>query len=300
MPIWYGHAMHEPATEYLPTEIRKRTFPGLLREMADPPRTLFIRGSLPSPEYRLLCVVGSRKYYSYSQTVCQNLISSLAGYPIAIVSGLALGIDSVAHEEALTAGLPTIALPGSGIDDSVLYPRMHVGLAQRILKAGGALISELPPKERATVWSFPRRNRLMAGMCHATLIIEAHEKSGTLITARLAMEYNRDVLIVPGPITSPHHAGSNALLREGAQAVTCAEDILQALGIPPHTGVSKKTFDDVLPDEHVVLQYLTEPRTIDEIAHTTHTPIAHINVIISTLEIKGYITTRLGKIERTV
>jgi predicted Rossmann fold nucleotide-binding protein DprA/Smf involved in DNA uptake len=114
------------------------------------------------------------------------------------------------------------------------------------------------------------------------------------------MEYNRDVLVVPGAITSPHHAGSNKLLREGAQAITCAEDILQALDIPVREGVSEKKFDDLLPDEQTVMHYLTEPRTLDEIAHATNTAIAHINVIISTLEIKGYIIARLGKIERTV
>ncbi|MCR4274866.1 MAG: DNA-processing protein DprA [Candidatus Campbellbacteria bacterium] len=290
----------EGTGHYPAIQLKKKVFPELLQEIADPPKTLFIRGTLPSPEYKMLCVVGSRKYCSYSQTVCQNLISSLAGYPVVVVSGLALGIDSVAHEEALLVGLPTIAVPGSGIDDSVLYPRMHVGLAGRILKAGGALISELEPTENATVWSFPKRNRIMAGMCHATLIIEAHEKSGTLITARLAMEYNRDVLVVPGAITSPHHMGSNKLLREGAQAITCAEDILQALGIPLRENTQSRTCNDLLPDEQIVIDYLTEPRTVDEIAQETQRPIAHINVIISTLEIKGYITTRLGKIERTV
>ena len=125
-------------------------------------------------------------------------------------------------------------------------------------------------------------------------------KSGTLITARLAMEYNRDVLVVPGAITSPHHAGSNKLLREGAQAITCAEDILQALGISVRENTQGRTFDDLLPDEQIVIRYLTEPRTVDEIAQEIQRSIAHSNVIISTLEIKGYITTRLGKIERTV
>ncbi len=278
--------------------IHKRFFPRLLKEIPDPPTSLFLRGAPPPPEHTLLCVVGSRKYSSYGEAVCKSLISDLSGYPITIVSGLALGIDSVAHEEALISGLPTIAVPGSGIDDSALYPRIHVGLAQRILRAGGALISELAPTEQATVWSFPKRNRIMAGMCHATLVIEAHEKSGTLITARLAMEYNRDVLVVPGAITSVHHTGSNKLLRSGAQTVTCAEDILEALGIPAQE--KTRTYDDLLPEEKNILECLAEPQTVDDIAHTTNAPIAHVNVIISSLEIKGYVTSRLGKIERTV
>lgn len=286
--------------EYPVVQIRKRAFPGLLQEIADPPRTLFVRGALPSPEHKFLCVVGSRKYSSYGQTICQNLISSLSGYPVVIVSGLAFGIDSVAHEEALAVNLPTIGVPGSGVDDSVIYPRMHVGLGRRILKSRGALLSELSPTEQATVWSFPKRNRIMAGMCHATLVIEAHEKSGTLITARLAMEYNRDVLVVPGPITSPNHIGSNKLLREGAQAVTCAEDILQALGIPIPENIPTKTFDDLLPEEKTTMSYLTEPHTVDEIAEEIQQSIAHTHVILSTLEIKGYVVARLGKIERIV
>ena len=146
-------------------------FPALLREIPDPPEQLFIRGTYPSEDYIFLCVVGSRKYTPYGKSACQSLLSGLRGYPIAIVSGLALGIDAIAHEAALTAGLPTVAVPGSGLQDSVLYPRTNFGLAQRILKAGGALLSEFPPEHEARPENFPQRNRIMAGLSHATLVI---------------------------------------------------------------------------------------------------------------------------------
>jgi DNA processing protein len=280
-------------------ELRARDFPALLREIADPPKKLYLRGTLPDESFRWLCVVGSRKFSSYGATACQKLIAELSGYPVVIVSGLALGIDSIAHEAALASKLPTIGIPGSGISDDVLYPRVHVNLARKILGTGGALLSECAPQETATIWSFPKRNRLMAGLCHATLIIEAHEKSGTLITARLAMEYNRDVLVVPGPITSPNYAGSNALLREGAIAVTCGDDILKALGITVQEKAAP-TFDDLLPEEKILMEILSEPKTTDELSRETGMTPSRIHILISTLEIKKYIVARLGKIERCV
>jgi DNA processing protein len=281
------------------TTLSPKEFPALLREIPDPPKRLFLRGTLPPSDVRYLCVVGSRNFSAYGATACADLIAGLRGYPIVIVSGLALGIDSVAHEAALRNGIPTIAVPGSGLLDSVLYPRVHVSLAHKILESGGVLLSESAPQEEATVWSFPKRNRLMAGLCHATLVIEAREKSGTLITARLALEYNRDVLVLPGPITSPHHEGSNRLLRQGAQAVTSADDILETLAIP-HETAAPRTGDDLLPEEKTVLAALSEAHSADELSEETGIAPAQCAVIISTLEIKGYVVARLGKIERRV
>ena len=276
--------------------ISSEEFPPLLNEIPDPPSHLFIRGKLPDLSFSWLCIVGSRKHSSYGITACQKLIRELAGYPIVIVSGLALGIDSCAHEEAIHYGIPTVAVPGSGILDSALYPRSNVGLAHKILSHDGALLSECSPEEQATVWGFPKRNRIMAGLCHATPIIEAREKSGTLITARLAMEYNRDVLIVPSSITSQAGAGSNHLLREGAHAVTSGEDILESLGI---TVNSKSISEDVLTsEERIILNSLDEPQTIDELCTTTGLDPSIVRISISLLEIKRCVTTMLGKITR--
>src|SRR3989344_4788228 len=186
--------------DYPISELAKESWPKELLEIPQPPETLYIRGKLPAPEFVRLCVVGSRKYTPYGREACEKLIGELRGHPVCIVSGLALGIDRIAHEAALKAGLPTIAVPGSGLDIEVIYPKSNLGLAKDILKHGGCLLSELPPKEKATTWTFPQRNRIMAGLSRAVLIIEAEQKSGTLITSRLATEYNRDVLTVPGSI----------------------------------------------------------------------------------------------------
>ena len=203
-------------------------FPPQLLEIPEPPKELWVAGALPSPETVLLTVVGSRKYTSYGKEACEEIISGLRGYDIAVVSGLALGIDTIAHESAMRAGLKTVSVPGSGLDPSMLYPRANLQLAKRILESGGALLSEFAPDFRPTDWSFPQRNRIMAGLAKATLLIEAGEKSGTLITARLAADYNRDVLVVPGSIFSKTSMGVHQFLKLGATPVTSAADILDA------------------------------------------------------------------------
>ena len=160
-------------------------YPELLKEITDPPKQLRYEGELPRAGNKLLAVVGSRKYSTYGREVCESLISGLSDLPITIVSGLALGIDSIAHRAALRVGLQTIAIPGSGLDRKVLHPHSHVGLAEEILENGGGLMSEYDDTMPAGVWAFPRRNRIMAGMCHATIIIEAEKRSGTPITSPL-------------------------------------------------------------------------------------------------------------------
>lgn len=181
-------------------------------------------------ELRLL-VVGSRAHSPYGERICRELIQNLTGYPIVIISGLALGIDSIAHKAALDAELRTIAFPGSGLSEKVLYPKTNLPLAKEILKNGGTLVSEYEPNTPPAPWTFPKRNRLMAGLADKVLIIEAKERSGTLITARLALDYNKDILVVPGPITSESSIGSNKLLRLGATPILSSDDILDAFGL---------------------------------------------------------------------
>lgn len=280
------------------TLLEKSNWPPLLQEIPDRPKQLYIRGSVPDWNRHLIAVVGSRTYTQYGKEVCQKLIAGLRGYPITIVSGLALGIDAIAHRSALDARLPTIAIPGSGLNPSVLYPASHAGLAERILDTGGALISEFPPDFRATVWSFPQRNRIMAGMSHAILVIEAQEKSGSLITSRLATEYNRDVLTVPGSIFSPQSAGPHMLIRLGATPITKSEDILQALHLASDTPASGKLFDesDCTTEEKMIIDLLNEPKTRDELTSALSMSSEQINTVLSIMELKGYITESLGKI----
>ena len=174
--------------------------PEWLMEIPEPPKKLYIRGEMPKGDSKFLCVVGSRKHTEYGKEACQKLIAGLRGYDIVVVSGLALGIDGIAHKAALDASLTTIAIPGSGLHPSVLYPSSNRQLAEKIVDSGGALLSEFEPMFRPTLYSFPQRNRIMAGISHAVLIVEAEIKSGTLITSRLATDYNREVMAVPGSV----------------------------------------------------------------------------------------------------
>ncbi|MEY2665139.1 MAG: hypothetical protein RLZZ480_244 [Candidatus Parcubacteria bacterium] len=264
-------------------------FPALLREIPQPPKSLNYRGALPPADITLLSVVGSRKYTSYGKQVVDDLIGGLSRYPVGIVSGLALGIDSLAHEAALKAGLYTLSIPGSGLDDTVLYPAAHRGLARRILEAGGGLLSEFEPTFEATTWSFPQRNRLVAGISKATLLIEAAEKSGTLITARMAADYNRELLVVPGSIFSKTSAGVHQFLKLGATPVTCTKDILEVLGIEEVTAAAKP-LPSLSPSEVAVLSHLFEPRHRDELIRLLNMNTAEAGQLLMMMELSGYIS----------
>lgn len=282
-------------------KLTSKDIPPVLLEIPQPPQTLYLQGNLPNLDQHIfLAVVGSRKYSNYGKEVCEKLIAGLAGYPIVIVSGLALGIDTIAHQSALRAGLLTLAIPGSGLDHQVLYPSINRQLATKILDAGGCLLSESEPTERPTIWSFPKRNRLMAGLSQATLIIEATEKSGTLITARLALDYNRDVLAVPGSIFSPSSIGTNKLIRQGATPILTSADILEALHLevePPSEGAQQKLFADLSAPEKKIVELLKiEPLSRDEIIRQTKLSTSEGNSILMILEIKGLIKESGGEI----
>lgn len=283
---------------YTITTLSPEEFPKALLEIPQPPEKLFLAGELPDPkDYYYLSVVGSRKYTSYGKEACERIIKGLAGYPIVIVSGLAMGIDGIAHRAALDAGLRTIAVPGSGLAQSVIYPRTHLNLAREIVENDGALLSEYEPDFRATPWSFPQRNRIMAGLSQGVLIIEAEEKSGTLITARMALDYNKNVFVVPGPIFSATSKGTNNLLRQGATPITSAKDLLEEIGFVEQTfGALDLTL--FTPEEQAVLILLDEPREREEIIASLDTPPSQTLSVLTVLEIKGLIKERMGKIER--
>ena len=280
-------------------KIKKGDYPSQLLEIPQVPEELFVRGTLPQDDALLLCVVGSRKYTEYGKEVCEKILSELRGFPIVIVSGLALGIDAIAHRAALKAGLQTVAFPGSGLSQKVLYPASNFGLAETILKAGGALISEFEPDFKATPYAFPQRNRLMAGFCHATLVIEAGEKSGTLITARLATEYNKDVFAVPASIFSQNAIGSNWLLKQGATPVTSGKDILEHWNLVSESESKQQELhipEDCTEEEHMVMALLREPLSKTELIQKLDMPISEINILLSSMEIKGLIKETLGEL----
>lgn len=280
-------------------DLDAREYPPLLSEIPEPPKRLRLWGNPPLSDNKLLAVVGSRKFSFYGRDMCEQLISGLSGHPITIVSGLALGIDAIAHRTALKAGLQTIALPGSGLDKKVLHPHSHAHLAEEIVEAGGGLLSEYDDTFPAGSWTFVRRNRLMAGMSHATLIIEAEMKSGTLVTARLATEYNRDVGAVPGPLTSPTSDGPHMLIRLGAALIRSPEDILELLGLS--SGVTPHLFntDDLSAEEKIIIELLSIPLERDELIRQSHLPVSQANAVVSLLEIKGLIAEQLGEMRRT-
>lgn len=279
--------------------LSREDFPELLQEIPDMPKSLMYEGELPRPGNKLLCVVGTRKFSFYGRDMCEQLILGLTDHPVTIVSGLALGIDSIAHRAALKAGLQTIAIPGSGLDRKVIHPRSHASLADEIIENGGGLMTELGYSQPAGVWAFPRRNRIMAGMCHATLVIEATLKSGTLITSRLATEYNRDVGIVPGPLTSPTSDGPHMLARMGAAIIRNSDDLLELLGL--ESGKQHTLFDpeDLTSDEKVFIKILEAPMDRDELIRRSKMNISQANAVLSLMEIKGLIVEELGEVQKT-
>jgi DNA processing protein len=273
-------------------------FPQGLLEIPQPPGELWLAGKLPSPDCIPICFVGSRKHTPYGAEATQSLIEGLRGYNVVIVSGLALGIDSIAHRAALDSDLPTIGVPGSGLNPKVLYPRSHVALAEEIVESGGALLSEFDPMFTATQWSFPQRNRIMAGLSKAIVVVEAEVPSGTLITSRLATEYNKDVLTVPGSIFSSQSAGPHLLLTLGATPIRTSEDILKAVGIEPQEESKEIDTAEFSPDEQVVYSVLNTAKERDELLRETKLPFHRFNAALSMLELRGVIKEMMGEIQR--
>ncbi len=276
-------------------ELKRIKWPRQLLEIPQLPERLWIRGTLPVERTKFLAVVGSRAMTHYGQEACEKLITGLTGYPISIISGLALGVDACAHKAALAAGLHTIAIPGSGLDDSVIGPRTNLGLAKEILKAGGALISEQEPMHKPWLKEFPSRNRLMVGMSNAVLIVEAGQKSGTLITARLASEYNRDLLCIPHRIGDPHAFGPHLFIRLGAALVTEPLHILEALGIPPRDNASHGGVPtDLEGAELEIWDMLAEPKTRDEILRAGSAGAGELLTSLVALELRGLAKEEFG------
>ncbi|MCC6476484.1 DNA-protecting protein DprA [bacterium] len=204
-------------------------YPDLLKKIdQDAPVVLFVRGKLASEGNRV-SFVGTRRATEYGKRATRELIAGLQGKEIEVISGLASGIDGAAHQAALDCGLTTHAVFGCGVD--IIYPDHNKPLAEKILESGGSLISEYPPGTQPSAYTFPQRNRIIAGLCQATLVVEAPEKSGALITARLAGEYGREVAAVPGSIVGGRSNGCHELLKNGAALIDSAEDILSLLKV---------------------------------------------------------------------
>lgn len=261
-------------------------FPPLLREIPHPPFGIYIKGALPENDQLAIAIVGTRRATPDGKNTARRFAVGLARAGITIVSGLAFGVDAAAHEGCLDAGGKTIAVLACGLGH--IYPRNNELLAKKILAHGGTIISEYPPDMPAYPSRFLERNRIVSGLSKGTLVIEAPERSGSLATARFAFEQNRDVFVVPGPVSHPNFEGSHALIRQGAELVTTPEDILESYDIIKEKSAATKFAGT--PEENAILEYLAScaaPMDIDKITEVTKLEPRTANQTISFLLIKG-------------
>lgn len=272
-------------------------FPKLLLEIPKSPPILYYRGEMTEAEELFLAVVGTRKITSYGRTIIPELLTPLVKSGITVVSGLAFGVDSLAHEISLSYGKRTIAVLGGGLDDSSLYPKHHQWLAKKILEGGGALISEYPLGTPSLKHHFISRNRIISGLAPATLIVECDLQSGSLITANHALEQNRTIFAVPGPIYSPQSRGPNNLIKMGAKAVTSAEDILEDLNLQalPSQQKIRQDFADS-PAETAILKCLSqESLGINDLIKLSGLTTPEATSALTLLEMKGRVRNLGGQ-----
>ena len=263
-------------------------YPSRLKEIYDYPPVLYVRGSLLPEDEWCLAVVGTRRTTVYGKQVTEEIVTDLARSRITIVSGLAKGVDSVAHQSALDAGGRSIAVFACGLD--IVYPAENANLARRIMPQG-ALISEYALGTRPRADNFPRRNRIMSGLSLGVLVVEAGETSGAMITARLALEQNREVFAIPGSILSPASSGTNHLIQEGAKLVRNYTDILEELNL---TVVARQIeLQEVIPSsdtESLLLKQLSaEPAHIDEVCRSSGLPVSTVSSTLAMMELKGLV-----------
>ncbi len=266
--------------------------PDWLPELAQadpPPARLYVCGRLP--RIQGVAVVGTRRMDAYGRACVELLVPEIVRFGLPVVSGLALGIDGVAHEAALGAGGTTVAVIGSGVDNASIYPRVHAGLANRIFDSGGGVVSEYAPGTPSLPYHFPERNRLIAALSKAVLVIQAPKKSGAMITARLALEMGRDVWAVPGPITQPNSEGPNELIKNGATPIAAAADIAATLGFEPRqTALPLK--DALTAEERILLEKMAAGcETADALARTLGRGVPAVLAALTTLELKGAVRT---------
>lgn len=257
-----------------------------LPHIPDPPKKLFIRGKLPAKRVKTVAIVGTRKPSAYGREIATKIASECAKNSIVVVSGLALGIDSIAHRAAIDSGGKTIAVLANGVDK--IYPRSHEDLGQKILQTNGAILSEYPNNTPARPWQFLARNRIVSGLADAVVIIEAASRSGTLSTANHALDQGKEIFAVPGNITSPLSAGCNQLIKNGANPLTSVEDLLDFL-IPDRFEKQTQLFKGDTREENVILEFLSKNGTTssDAIIKQTKLSASEFNQAITILELKG-------------
>lgn len=280
-------------------------YPRALAEIPDPPGVLFVRGEIKPQDAIGIAIVGSRHATTYGTTIAERLASSLARAGVTVVSGLARGIDAAAHRGALNAGGRTIGVLGSGVLN--IYPPEHVELALDVI-GSGAILSETPPQSPPISGAFPQRNRIITGMSLGVIVVEASDRSGALISARHAMEQNREVFAVPGRVDSRMSKGCHRLLRDGAKLVETADDVLEELGplIAPATSAdgqqvhhpAELMLNDL--EQQVLAAIGADPTQIDEIVSTSHVPVPQVLATLSVLEMRRLVRRVSGNLVRRV
>jgi DNA processing protein len=273
--------------------IKDSRYPKRLKEIKDPPKRLYFKGDWEESIFEnCLAVVGSRRITTYGKTITNNLISQIANAGITIVSGFMFGVDAYSHRAAVETGKRTIAVMPCGID--VIHPAYQKDLYEEILENNGLIISELEGNHPPAAWTYPRRNRIVAGLSQATLVIEAAENSGTLITANLTKEYNRKLFAVPGPLTSKTSIGTAKLIKEGAEIVTSADDILKFFNIAKEVNSTPDNKLDSL-EQSILEQLNHESLEVDSLARLLNVSVSDLGKALSFMEIKGILFKERGK-----
>lgn len=277
--------------------LEEQHYPPLLREIYDPPPLLYYSGDIEVLSGYCLAIVGSRRHTLYGREIADMFAAGLSRYGITVVSGMARGIDTWAHRGTLQAGGKTAAVLGCGLD--ICYPPENKRIKQKI-EDSGVVISEFPPHYKPLPQNFPRRNRLISGLSRGTLVVEAGERSGALITADFALEQGREVFAVPGSIVSPYSRGCHKLIKEGARLVETVEDIMEELGwaTSAHNSAvcSPQQKPDFNPEENRLLELIPfEPLALEDLVTLSKMPPAALNILLLELELKGAIKELPGK-----
>jgi len=269
------------------TNIQDENYPKLLKGIKNAPEVIYYRGEMKSDE-NCFAVVGTRRFSPYGKQVALEMAGDLAEAGLIIVSGLAPGIDTFCHTAAVERRKRTIAVLGTGVDEKSIYPQSNLKLAQKILETGGALISEYPPDQRGTQFTFPQRNRIISGLSLGILVVEAKEKSGALITAEWARKQKRKIFAVPGPIHSLNSKGCHYLIKNGAKLVENANDILEELNLKCLRFHLRQETLGENEEESLILEALKEgPLYIDKIIGKTKLKASEVASTLAILEIKG-------------
>ncbi len=276
--------------------IENENYPQLLKKITTPPKVLYLKGEIKNDEF-CFAIVGTRQCSSYGKQATLEIAGNLSDLGITVVSGLAPGIDTFAHRATIERGKRTIAVLGTGIDEKSLYPKENIQLSRKIVELGGCLISEYPPGTRGTNFTFPQRNRIISGLSQGVLVVEAKEKSGSLITANYAFLQKRKVFAIPGPIYSSNSRGPHILIKKGARLVDSVGDILEELNLTSLQSEYKNEIGGENPEENLILDVLKEESLyIDKIIEKTKLPAAKTASTLAVLEIKGKVRNLGGNI----